>query len=567
MLTLLYRLVRNLLILPFAPLLLLARYLARPKMPWLHLKVAPTILEVEPVERTFDPRRFLPRPPRSSLQQIRKLADRVSQATHVKGLVVEVPPLSSGWATVTGLRNALLQVRASGKEVVVWLPQGGGNRELWLSTAATRVLISPVASLGPLGLSAGGVYAKELLSKIGIEFEVEARHEFKTAAETVTRASMSDRQREQVTALMDAIEAELLAGLESRPGIEDPAAVLGQVIITGQACVDSGVADQLCYEEDIAPLVTGETGKKARLGGAGSFLGWHEARFFKPLRRQPYIAVIPIHGTITQAPKQGPMARRGPSADLDSITGSIRKAAKDPRAVGVILHVDSPGGSALASDLIHQEVVALQRKKPVVSVFGEVAASGGYYVAAPSASIVAQPLTITGSIGVIMAKATAAELMAKVGVVIDRVVKHESADLLSPARKLTEAERALLAREADGFYKRFVEVVAKGRKRDFDVVEPLARGRVWSGTDALKQGLVDAFGGLDTAVELLRKKLGSAALEPRTIRAPHTPPTAAPAPAAGAVAWVDGMLGMSGMLDLCLSDERVLYYAQVPTIR
>jgi protease IV len=486
MLTLLYRLLRNLLLLPFAPLLLLARYLARPKAAWLHLKVAPIIVEVEPPERTFDPRRFLPRPRRSSLQQIRKLADRVSRATHVKGLVVEVPPLAAGWATVTGLRGALLKVREAGKEVVVWLPQGGGNRELWLSTAATRVLISPVASLGPLGLSAGGVYAKELLSKIGIEFEVEARHEFKTAAETVTRSAMSDRQREQVTALMDAIEAELLAGLDSRPGLEDAAAVLGQVILTGQACVDNGIADGLCYEEDIAPLVTGHTGKKAKMGGAGSFLAWHESRLFKPLRRQPYIAVIPVHGAITQAPKQGPLARRGPSADLESITGSIRAVAKDPRAVGVILHVDSPGGSALASDLIHQEVVALQRKKPVVACFGEVAASGGYYVAAPTDSIVAQPLTITGSIGVIMAKATAAELMAKVGVVIDRVVKHESADLLSPARKLTVSERALLAREADGFYMRFVNVVAKGRKRDFDVLEPFARGCVWSGMDALK---------------------------------------------------------------------------------
>ncbi len=344
-------------------------------------------------------------------------------------------------------------------------------------------------------------------------------------------------------------------------------ALLSQVLFTGQGAADAGVVDDLLYEEELAAHVTKTPADKAAMQRADRYLAWHESRLFRPLRRKPYIAVIPVQGAITVDPRRRPAGT--PGADLQQLTRAIRTATEDKRALGVVLHVNSPGGSALASDLIHREVEACRRHKPVVALFGEVAASGGYYVAACADAIVAQPMTITGSIGVLMAKAVIEPLLARVGIVTETILMSPNADLFSVSRPLTADQRAILEREADRFYETFVGVVAAGRSKPAEVVEPLARGRVWSGAAAIEHGLVDKTGGMAAALDEVRErargvsKKAAALLEPRVIAAGAGPiPPPVPPPAQASLALIaEAAPELSDLFALSLGNDRVLYYA------
>jgi protease-4 len=207
------------------------------------------------------------------------------------------------------------------------------------------------------------------------------------------------------------------------------------------------------------------------------------------------IAVIPVHGAIAHA-----ASPFGNFATDDRLTRMVRIARLDPRVKGVVLHVDSPGGSALASDRMHHEIVQLAREKPLVACMANVAASGGYYVAAPAHKIVCEAVTITGSIGVVGARLTAAPLMAKLGINTETVQRGARAGLLSGGQPLSEDERSALMRQLESTYRTFVRVVAQGRKMKVEDVEPLARGRVYTGEDAKALGLVDVLGGFDVAL-------------------------------------------------------------------
>jgi protease-4 len=271
---------------------------------------------------------------------------------------------------------------------------------------------------------------------------------------------------------------------------------------------------------------------------------------------------VAIKGAISES--GAPTARRG------SIVAALRHARQDRRALGVLLWVDSPGGSAEASDLIHREVVRVKEKKPVVAYFGEVAASGGYYVAAHANAIVAQPLGLTGSIGVVSARLLASRLLDRVGIRTEVLRTGPHADVFSPHRPLTDEERSLMNRELDAFYDSFVALVADGRGRPVEDIEPLARGRVWLAADAHHHGLVDELGGMDAALEQLKDRIDVPAplrerLRPMMVASYRFEP---PPPAA--------QLGLDGSvfeslrdLALLLSEgPAVLYHAiSIPKIR
>jgi protease-4 len=229
----------------------------------------------------------------------------------------------------------------------------------------------------------------------------------------------------------------------------------------------------------------------------------------------------------------------------------------------VVLHVDSPGGGALASDRIHHEVKRLAEVKPVVAYLSNVAASGGYYIAAGAHAIVAQRETVTGSIGVVTARVAVGPLLERLGVFTDVVKRGARADLFSPERRLDEGERAVLDRDLDSFYRTFLRVVAEGRNKPVEVIEPLAGGRVYSGADAHARGLVDRLGGFDAALDELRSRIGpdASGLEPSIVRPPRfaPPPPPLPPPAAAAVDALGlGRLLEAAQLALDLDGERVL---------
>jgi protease-4 len=497
---------------------------------------------------------------RSSVQSIRALVDHVINDAGVMGIVVHMPQFHAGWATLTGLKRQFERLRQAKKRVVIWLPEGGGNRELYLCGAADEVLISPQAGFGPLGLVASVRYLRPVLDRLGVELHVEARHEFKTAMEPYLRDSMSDAQREQTDALLGAFDDQLRQAMASR-GI-DPDAAFSEGMISGQAAVDAGFADGLAYEDELGPRYLAD--EKQSFSDALQRLGLYGWRPWRPLRRPRYVAVIDVRGAIVQS--KSSTAARG-VVDAESITRKVRRIRKDKRAVGAVLAVNSPGGSALASDLIHREVMSLAAEKPVVAWFGDVAASGGYYIAASAASIFCEATTITGSIGVIMARPTVEAAFNKVGIVTERVRKSPHGDMLSASRALDEEEKRILEREADAYYRSFVDIVAAGRSRSFDDIEPLARGRVWSGIDAQNHGLVDAEGGLESAIADVRKRAnlapddakvpGLVVTTPKERIAPPWPSDAS----AAAHQVVADVLGMGEFLPMLQSNERHWFMA------
>ena len=500
MLRLVLRLIRNLLCVPLLPVWAIARWLSRPKGRWIAVRLKPHLVEARQplpwLRRVLDAgslRRT------SSLAAVRRLADYAISDSRIEGVAFVLPPLQAGWSVCVGLREQILRLRDAGKHTAVLLPRGGGHRELYVASAAERIYVAPQATITLLGLSAQSHYVKPLLDRIGVEVEPFARKEYKTAAERMSRDSMSEYQREQVQALIDGHTTALLEALSQRIGTtpEQTRTLFEVGVFRGQDAIDARLADALAYEDELPEKLGLEQQKKKKeIIEADRYLAFKEAKLFRPLRRQPYIAVVAIKGAISES--GAPMGRRA------SIVAALRHARSDRRALGVLLWVDSPGGSAEASDLIHREVVRVKEKKPVVAYFGEVAASGGYYVAAHADAIVAQPLGLTGSIGVVSARLMASQLLDRVGIRTEVLRTGPHADMFSPHRPLTDAARALMHRELDAVYDSFVARVADGRGRPVEDIEPLARGRVWLAADAHRHGLVDELGGMDTALDRLR---------------------------------------------------------------
>jgi protease-4 len=364
-------------------------------------------------------------------------------------------------------------------------------------------------------------YFRRALDKIGIQPEVFARGEFKTAGEALLRDSMSPPQREQLGAVLDALHGELVTALSEGRGAASATALswIDEGPYRAGDAIARGLVDAAGYDDELPNLVAPGATRPTALIAADDYLA--ARRRYRP-RRKPHIGVIHVRGPIVS---RAPIALGRVAVD-ERVVGAIRRAREDRATEGVVLFIDSPGGGVLASDRIYHEVVRLAEKKPVVAYFGNVAASGGYYVAAGAHRIVAQPTTITGSIGVVAAHLVIGPLLEKLGIVTELVKRGARSDMMSTSRPLDEGERAAVDREMDGFYRDFVAIVARGRKRQAEEVEKLARGRVYSGRDAHAHGLVDRLGGFDMALDDVRERLGDKRrrLDPRPIKAPKTTP-------------------------------------------
>ncbi len=563
MLRFVFQAIRNLLCVPLLPFWAIARWVARPRGRWVVVRLRPRLvearqplpwvrrlLEAESIRRT------------STLTAVRRLADCVIRDARVEGVAFVLPPLHAGWSVCLGLRDQIQRLRDEGKETAVLLPRGGGHRELYVASAADRVFLAPQSTIRLLGLSAESHYLRPMLDKLGVEVEPFARKEYKTAAERVSRDSMSEPQREQVQALIDGYTDALVEALAGRTGeSSDQTRKLFETgVFRAQEAIAAKLVDGLAYEDQL-PERLGLEGPKHTIE-ASRYLAFKESKLFRPLRRPPYIAVVSVKGAISES--GAPNGRRA------SIVAALRNARRDRRALGVLLWVDSPGGSAEASDLIHREVVRVKEKKPVVAYFGEVAASGGYYVAAHASAIVAQPLGITGSIGVVSARLLASRLLDRIGIRTEVLRTGPHADLFSPHRALTEDERALVNRELDAFYESFVALVADGRGRGVEDIEPLARGRVWLASDAHRHGLVDQLGGMDAALRLLKDSIEVSPavrerLRPMAIASYRLEP---PPPASQLRLEGSVFEGLRDLAQLLSEGPGVLYHAiSIPRIR
>jgi protease-4 len=506
-----------------------------------------------------------------ALHDVARIVDLVAADPNVRGLLVTLKEMSAGMATAVSLRALLLRARAAGKEVVVHLPLGGGTKEVIVATGGSKVFLGPAAQLAALGFASRTRYVKGALAKAGIVPEIYACGEYKSAGESLVRDSMSEAQREQLGKLLDGFDGALLDAIAEGRSVsrERARAMVDGGPYFGEAAIEVGLADAVAYEDELPALLGLPRAPKPGPATRGvveghAYLAAKSRPLIRSLTRPPVIAVIPVHGAIAHA-----SSAWGDYATDDKLARMVRIARLDARVKGVILHIDSPGGSALASDRMHHEIVQLAREKPVVACMANVAASGGYYVAAPAHRIVCEAVSITGSIGVVGARLTLEPLLARLGITTETVQRGARAGLLSGTAPLSEDERSALMRELDATYRTFVRVVAQGRKMKVDEVEPLARGRVYTGEDAKAAGLVDALGGFDVAlreVTALVPADARARLEPRVVRAPRralpllTPPLEGEGGRRAASALLSALLPMPerAMVELAATGERVL---------
>jgi protease-4 len=442
------------------------------------------------------------RPESPSVYDLRMLVDRMAGDRHVEGLLVNLHGLRVGFATLEALREAFGRLLARDKRVLFFLAEGGSQRELYVASASSEVCAPQTATFSLLGPRAQRSYVAPLLSRLGLRVEVLAQGRFKTAAEALVRSDMSDAEREQSEALVSALKHTLSEGLGARVGAEQVDDLFAVSLFGTEEAKQRGLLDRIAYRDELDAALAIAPPKSAR--PFSSYLAKSRPFRLVPLRARPRVAVLSLQGAIGNV-------STGRSIALKPSCAALRALRERDDVRGVILHVDSPGGSASVSDLIHREVELLAKRKPVVAWMGNVAASGGYYIAAPAQSIVARPSTLTGSIGVISAHLVAGDLLDRVGIHQAVIKQTPHADFASVTRPLSERERELLDAQSARFYERFLEVVALGRKLTRDRVHELAQGRVWSGKDALATGLVDILGGFDSALDALRGLLGDSA--------------------------------------------------------
>lgn len=502
------------------PLRALRSRRAAPRGSLLEVRLKGLVREGPPRPKRLWPPAFLQRerPSEVHVRTLRRLIDAVLADPRPAGLLVTLDSIGGGWASLAALRAELLRVRVGGKRLVFFLPHGGGNRELYLASAGT--IVAPrTADIALVGVKVETHYVRSALDRVGIDVELHARKEFKTAGDRVARDERSAPDRLQTEAILDAIDRALVHALVEGRSVDEARAreLIDGGPTHGELAHARGLVDHLAHDDEL-PTVLGAATFPAPSYFARRGLGRRPYRLTRPRA----IGIVEIHGAITGG--ASPIARAmGPLAIAERVIADLRAAERDPKIAAVVLDIDSPGGTVLASDAIWSAAKRLASKKPIVARMGDVAASGGYWIAVAAQRIVARPLTLTGSIGVVALRPIAARLAERLGVRRDVITRGRYADLDALTRAPTEDERALFAREIDAHYASFVAHVARGRDRSEPEIEELARGRVWMGDAALGVGLVDHLGGLDEALALLESELKvSVDDEPRVVvgRAP-----------------------------------------------
>jgi protease IV len=409
---------------------------------------------------------------------------------------------------VQELRDAILDFRQSGKRAVAFL-EDGGDREYYLATACDRIFMTPATSLDLKGVATYTLFLKGTLDKIGATADFEHIAEYKTAPNQLTERTFTPAHREMDEAINRDMFEQLVRGIAEgrKKRVEDVRALIDEGPFLPEAALKAGLVDRLLYEDQLDDV--GGVSKNATVEGED----YARARFRPRARRAARIAVVYVTGVIASG-DGGFDPLNGEVAGSRRLIEAIRVARADANVKAIVVRIDSPGGSSIASDLLWRELSVTRDEKPgrpLVASMSDLAASGGYYVAVAAPEIVAQPATITGSIGIFGGKVVTGGTYEKLGANIETLSIGRNADMESPVRPFTDSERQKLREELRAFYGQFVAKVASSRKMPASRVEELARGRVWTGQQAKGNGLVDALGGLDQAIALAKKRAGIAA--------------------------------------------------------
>lgn len=481
------------------------------------LRRTPVLLEydatVPPTDGPNDPVGRLLGRGRPSLTSVLDALERAGSDRQVTALVVRVG--GAGWelARAQEFRDAVLRFRRrSGRPAVAWAETfgelAGASIGYYLATAFDQIWLQPSGDVGLTGVAVEATFVADALDKLGVRTEIAQRHEYKNAADALLRTGFTAAHREAATRLAESAAEQIVAGVAAARNlaVDRVRALVDKAPLSADTAMQEGLVDRLGYRDQVYEHV------RQSAGGRLLFL-MRYARTRPAMaarlrhRGRPVVAVVEGNGPIHSGRgRRTPL--RGPSIGSDTFAAALRAAvASSPAAV--VLRVNSPGGSYVASDVIWREVACARAAGvPVIASMGDVAASGGYFIAMGADAILAQPGTLTGSIGVFGGKPVTADLLARLGVGHDAVTEGRHARMFSTRRGFTAEERELLERWLDRVYDDFTTKVAQGRGMSPDAVHEVARGRVWTGADAQQRGLVDELGGLRRAVEVASERAG-----------------------------------------------------------
>ena len=414
----------------------------------------------------------------------------------IHAVVFRVGDLDVGWGRAAEIRTAIRRLAEKGRQTVAYLEtQGFGSLEYYVATGAQRIILAPASQDPFVGLAAEYLFLGGLFEKLGVHFEYERIGRYKSAVDFYAGREMSEANREMSTALIDSIDGRFVSAIaEARKLTPDQ---VRKAIDAGPVSPEEkkvlGLVDEVAYFDEVRRSF----GERPLLQASDYARVSPESLGFRPVAT---FALVTGEGPVVMGEERG-VRRSGSVMASETLAKALADAAADPEVRAIIFRVNSPGGSALASDGIWRAVSQARAKgKPVVASFSDVAASGGYYAACGADRIVSQPTTYTGSIGVFVLRPVLKELLEKLGVGVADMTRGATADLLLASRPLSPEARSVLRRTVRGIYDRFVQLVAEGRHMSVEDVDAVARGRVWTGEQALEVGLVDRLGGLRTAI-------------------------------------------------------------------
>jgi protease-4 len=422
----------------------------------------------------------------------------------IEAVLVKDRGIDWGWGKLEELRLALATCQDSGKRVITWM-EGGDERDYYLASVGDDVFLPPSTFLMVDGFAVYASFLKGTLDAVGVQANLEHVGEYKDAGEPLTRKNMSEPSREALTAVLDDEYGTFLATVAEARGWtpEEARQKVDQGPYLSEEALSAGLVDSLLYEADLDGFLPGgESGPRIELD---DYLD--HVHFGTPT--SPRIGLVFASGTIMPG-KSGFDPLWGRTLGHETLAKALKDAREDDKVKAVVLRVDSPGGDTYASNVMWREVKKTAAVKPVIASFSDVAASGGYYLAMGADSLVAQPGTLTGSIGVLGGKFNLAGLYAKLGMTVEVISRGENAQFFSPVRNFTPAEREKYLAQLWEDYRQFVGIVAENRRQPEEEVEQLARGRVWTGGQAFERGLVDTLGGFETAISLARRCAGVA---------------------------------------------------------
>ncbi len=516
-----------------------------------------TYPELRPPRGSFWQRRISPPP--LSLQELGEQFRTIAGDPRVHGVVLHLRPLNMMFAQLQTLRDLIGEMRAAGKRVIVW-SHTYDTANYYVACSADEILLQKGGTIDALGLRQRFLFLADALERIGLKGDFVQISPYKSAADFLTRNRMSEELRQMANWLMDSLYAEFLRGVaEGRHLSEkDAKALVDSSPHTDLKAVEARAVDRLISEEDL-PTHLGAAGKPARL------LPWEDARkrlLLRPITRPGrYVALLRLEGDIidghsgrppVRPPFRIPLLLSERAGDL-TVVQEARRVLTDKRAAAVVLYVDSGGGSATASEAMAAALGKIAATKPLVVSMGSVAASGGYYVSTPGQWIVAQPSTLTGSIGVLNGKIVSRGLLDKLLFHWEMISRGEHATFSDTGKPFSEGERTIVWEGIQRIYDVFLDRVTASRKMTREAVDAIGGGRVWTGRQALERGLVDELGGVDRALAKARELAGLHERAPvREVRLGKQPLAPMAEPAALIQYALEGVRVLNGSKALCL---------------